>query len=151
MTHDSFSVSVYMPNCTFSAELQRDGIGEADIEMDTEMTKSGIFPPDTTARVSAVMDRVVDVANLLIAGEMTQEDAISEIAFGFIYTYAREQGIDGLATLCGLVGCLTENGVYLNPCADAATYQSCVDGMREAMSEAGSEMMDVTPPKPTIH
>ena len=149
----SVGVTIFMPNCSFQAEIVRDAITETINEIDLDLTNKGFTSTDQTNRILNVMTYIIGISALVAKGEIDQEDGISEIAFGFMYAYVKEQGSGDIATLRGLIGCLVNNKLYLTPCMNNESYEKATNIIRESAQEliGYDDMIDKTPKKPTIH
>jgi len=152
--HTSIGVTVYMPNCSFQAEISREAIPESVSDIDEELNTKGVDLESIT-RIATVMSNTMNISTMMANGEIDQEQGVSYIAFGFVYAFVKEQGFDKLINLRGLIGCLSEDKLYLNPCVDADSYKKAVATMNSAAKEMigydDDEMVDMTPKKPTIH
>lgn len=148
----SVGMTIVLPYCSFQAEIHRDIIPKTISEMDESLTIQGISN-DIIDRISAVMIRVVEVSKLLSSGDMEQEDAVSEISFGFIYAFAKKQSIQEIEKLRGLIGCMSDDKLYLHPCIDDETYDKSTEIMKETAEKLGFNVdaEDRTPKKPTLH
>jgi hypothetical protein len=149
----SLGITVFMQHCSFQAELSREMIKHSIKEIDTDLKSQGL--KDTNSRISAVTTRIVGISELIAAGDIDQEEGVSEIAYAFAYAFVKEKGIRNLQNVRGLIGCLADDKLYLNPCADDKTYIEAADSMREASQEIlgydSEDMVDRTPARPTIH
>jgi hypothetical protein len=102
-----------------------------------------------------MMMRLAMVSDAIASNEIDQQSGASEIALGFIYAFVKQQGLDELEGLRGLVGCLDEDKrLYLNPCTDDTSYQTTAALMRDKASDIldyDDELEDRMPTKPTLH
>ena len=151
----SIGITVFMQDCSFQAELSRQSVTDTIAELDADLTQQGVPKSDTQGRIAAVMLRSLDLSALLMRGHMDQEDGVMEIGCGFLYAFVKEKGLAPLKTLRGLIGCLTDDTLYLNPCVDACSYETLVPAMRQqARTLLGfddDELIDCTPRVPTLH
>lgn len=147
----SIGMTIVLPYCSFQAEIHRNIIPKTVEEMDDSLSKQGVV--DVVDKISVVMARVVEVSKLLAAGDMDQEEAVSEISFGFIYAFAKNQSLQQIEKMRGLIGCMEDDKLYLNPCPDDETYNKATQLMKETAERLGLEAdsEDRTPRKPTIH
>ncbi|CAM6054521.1 unnamed protein product [Sphagnum tenellum] len=144
-----------MPNCSFQCEISRDGIIDAINDVDAELTERGITVNAKTARISAIMADAVSMSFKMANGDVDNEVGVSEISIWFLYALVKQEGIEQLDSLVGLIGCVAADKLYLSPCSDDALYQEAITKMREAAQEMlgydDDEFVDQTPVKPTIH
>ena len=151
----TIGVTVFLPHCSFQAELSRLDIPKTLAAIEEALSQSGLARRNTTKRISAAVSRSVKASRMVSTGEMSQEDGISEIGYTFLYVYVLEQGAESLQAVRGLIGCLTGNKLYLNPCTDSKSYEKAAEAMRkiapDVMGYDTDEMRDETPKKPTIH
>lgn len=151
----SIGITVFMAECSFEVELSRQSVADSLVELDADLTQFGLAQTDIQGRVATVMLRSLDMSVLLGRGESDQEEAVMVIACGFLYAYSKEQGVALLTSLRGLVGCLADDTLYLNPCADADSYALSVPAMRQQaeimLGFDADDLIDCTPLAPTIH
>ena len=151
----TIGVTVFLPHCSFQAELSRLDIPTTLAAIEETLSQTGLAQRNTTKRISAAVRRCVTASRMISMGEISQEDGISEIGYNFLYVYVLEQGAESLQSVRGLIGCLTDGKLYLNPCKDTKSYDKASIRMMEIASEVmgydPDEMRDETPKKPTIH
>ncbi len=151
--YTGFGVAIFLPTCAFEAEVSLHGLEETIAAMNKTMEEHEV-PSDVSSRMSAAVQNAIDISALLADGEITQEDAIAEIAFNFIYAFA-QQGETQVRSLRGLVGALVDDQLFFSAADDEESFRNSVTTIREIMEEhygqSGEEWTDAKPTAPTIH
>jgi hypothetical protein len=147
---NTLGLAVFMPNCSFQVELDRDYIDEALEEIDATLNKSNI-DQDNDERIFQVMQNALTISIALSNDELDSTTATTELAFSFLYAYKKQVGPVSLKTR-GIIGLLSQEYVHFSSCTNASKFQEQVDKTRALHEEVmGDDLIDKTPPKPTLH
>lgn len=148
----SIGITVFMPDCSFQAEISRQIIPKTIADIDAELAEEGCSDDDES-RISAAIWRSMVISSSIADGKIDQEYGVTEIAYSFVYAYVKKSGLESLADLEGIVGCLAEDSIYLNPCVDRKSFEEASEVMRQSAATVMGydDAVDITPPKPTIH
>jgi hypothetical protein len=117
-----FGVTLVLGACAFSAEIARDTIAEALAEIDDLLTEQGA-PDDTEARVELVMDNASAISAMVANDEISQDEAVTDIAYSVVYALGKTLGVDQVVMLRGLTGSYLKNVLSLNPCLGESDYE----------------------------
>ncbi len=147
---ETLGLAVFMPNCSFQVELDRDYIDEGLEQIDAALDKLNI-EQDYDKRIFEVMQNALAISVALSNDELDGTIATTELAFAFLYAYKKQVGPVSLETR-GIIGLLNEEYVHFGSCNNASKFQEQVDKTRALHEEVlGDDLIDKTPPKPTLH
>lgn len=119
---DKFGVVLILPECAFSAELQRNTIANMLHELDNKLTAQGA-PDEPQTRCELMMDSVLAISSMIANREIEQDAGVTDIAYCFVYAFAKAIGFEQIDLLRGLTGRYVHNQLRLNPCLSEIDYQ----------------------------
>lgn len=147
---DSLGLAIFMPNCAFQVELDRESIDSGIDEIDEALNQLEI-DADDESRVSEVMQNAFALSMALCNNEMESTTALSEMAFAFLYVYKKQKGSLQDNTR-GIIAFLTREYIHFSTCDDASVFDENVLKAKALHAKVlGDALEDRTPPKPTLH
>jgi hypothetical protein len=145
---DTFGVAAFLPDCSFEVEIPKDSILESIKDLDELLDKQNIPEAD---KITFVIYASAKTSVDLSKNTIDVETATSELAYNFVYIFAKEHKDDSIFDkLRGLVGIVSDadNEFYINGYGDSKSYKECIQVLKETSDL--DEEFDITP-KPTIH
>jgi hypothetical protein len=112
---DTFGVILVLPACAFAAELERATINAMMEGIDDTLTQQGA-PDEVATRSTMMMENALVVSEMLRTGQIEQVQGYDDIAYSFVYAFAKALGFDQISQLRGMTGSLIHNRLRLNPC-----------------------------------
>lgn len=119
---EKFGIVVHLPQCSFEAEILRDTISDTVAYIDKYWTENGV-DTDLETRMSRSWESVIATANTILTGTCKSSDeAITDIAYGFIYAYSKQHGMANLIELRGLIGMTEDQKLIFHGCHDSLSF-----------------------------
>lgn len=147
----SFGITVFLPNCAFEAEINRDILSSTIAGIDLKMTEDGI-DEDFDVRMMTAAYSVIDTADDLAHNRHENPDhAVTDIAFSFIYAFQKIHGMSKLIELRGLIGMMEYDKMIFSPCSDLDTYKKAIHMIRNKMDDIEDTEIPEMPIGKTIH
>lgn len=149
---DNFGVTLILPLCAFSAELARDSIQKMLLDIDEQLTEQGA-PENSHARSSLMMENALNVSRMVADNEIDHTDGVSDIAWSFIYAFAKAVGFEQVDMVRGLTGSFLKDHLSLVPCLGELEFQTETATLHRHMAnhtDIDDWEID-TEPMPTVH
>lgn len=119
---DKFGVTLILPLCAFSAELARDTIHTMLMDIDARLTEQGA-PENSHARSGLMMENALNVSKMVANDEIDHTDGVSDIAWSFIYAFAKAVGFEQVDVVRGLTGSFVKDRLSMVPCLGELEFQ----------------------------
>lgn len=142
-----FGITLVLPEYAFVAELQRESIDQMLREIDERLTDEGT-PDDPEARCEVMLDNALAMSSLVAKREVDHMEAVTDIAYSFVYAFGTVIGFDQVKLLRGLTGTYVRNRLNFNPCLGDAEYESETSLLQRHMDD---DDFDFELPLPTVH
>jgi len=147
---ESIGLAIFMPNCAFQVELDRDSIDAGLEEIDEALDNIKVEKNDED-RIAEVMQNAFALSMALCNDEMDSNTAVSEMAFAFLYVYRKQIG-DINDNIRGIISFLTKDYIHFSTCLEVYDFDTNVSKAKDLHTKVlGNVLQDRTPPKPTIH
>jgi hypothetical protein len=148
-SQDTLSLAIFMPNCQFQIIVDRNQIESVIQEIEEALEEQDIGP-DKDIKNFEVIKNAYDVSLLLSDDDITSEEAVSTIAYSFLYVYMCDKKITD--NVVGILAVFNEESVSFSALDDFDAFQKNVDITRNYYENImGDKLIDKTPNKPTIH
>lgn len=142
-----FGITLVLPDYAFAAELHRDSIDQMLREIDERLTDEGA-PDEPEARCEAMLENALAISTMVANREVDHMEAVSDIAYSFVYAFGTVVGFDQVKLLRGLTGTYLRNRLNFNPCLGDAEYEMETSMLQRRMDD---DDFDFEIPPPTVH
>jgi len=150
VSNGMLGVTVLMPTCTFAADVSRDTVSMAIVDLDNAFDERQVQVDDESRIAAAILD-AMDIAEDMMAGHLHREEAVSDLVLNFLYAYSTQAGIHWLDKIRGVVAAIKDDRLVCHSYMDDATYDEASAAMRAvARARLGLDDDEDEPP-PTIH
>lgn len=149
---DKFGITLILPLCAFSAELARESIHKMLVDIDERLTEQGA-PENNHARSGLMMENAITVSKMVANDEIDHTDGVSDIAWSFIYAFAKAVGFEQVDVVRGLTGTFIKNHLSMVPCLGELEFQTETATLHRHMANhAESDDWDIDATQaPTVH
>ena len=152
MIDDKFGVTLILPECAFSAEVQRNTLNVMMEDIDAKLTAQGV-PDEPQMRCDLMIDNMLMISTMVANHQIDPDAGITDLAYCFIYTFAKSIGFEQIELLRGLTGSYIRNQFRSNPCLNEIDYQQEAGFLSQKMNDHQNDDewdFDVTR-TPTLH
>lgn len=149
--NDIFSITVFLPDCSFEAEVNKINISDEITKIEKELSSRDI-PDDVYERINDVVINVMGISSMIGEDLINKEEGCKKIIYNFLYAVVKQNSleIDDFSDIDAIIGLTSGTHLYIQAYEDLVSYKTQVKIIENMVGVDVLKNISI-PPSPTIH